>query len=80
MKISFLLNILFYISIALIIILLYMYDDEQDKNEDEKNIKKYFATFGDTKSRYNNSRMRIVSEARDLNYFDDIFEYSEKKS
>jgi hypothetical protein len=57
-----------------------MYDDEQDKNEDEKNIKKYFATFGDTKSRYNNSRMRIVSEARDLNYFDDIFEYSEKKS
>jgi hypothetical protein len=55
-----------------------MYDDEQDESEDEKNKKKYFATFGDTKSRYNNSRMRIVSEAGDLNYFDDIFEYSEK--
>lgn len=83
-KISFTSNILFYASsIVIIIILLYMlFDDEKkhDENENEKHdeMKKYFVTFGDTESRFNNSRMRIISEAIDLNYFDGIFGYSEK--
>ena len=39
--------------------------------------KVHFITFRDTKSRYNNSRIRIVKEAEDMNCFDTITEYTE---
>ena len=39
--------------------------------------KVHFITFGDTKSRYNNSRIRIVKEAEDMNFFDTITGYTE---
>ena len=44
------------------------------------NRKVHFITFGDTISRYNNSRIRIINEAKNLNYFDTITGYSEKSS